>query len=204
MNRRDALQTFALTGGALTTGSFEQLLAIGQSLRTGTPQPRQLRVLDGPAARATSLLAEIIVPRTDLPGATDVDVTSFIDGLLAGWLDAEERDAFLAGLHEVDQRAQREYDAVFAECAGQQQLALVTAMDAEVAALLQAEEATLVDEYVETSGPASRASSHFFYQMKRLTLIGYFTSEPGMRQALGYRAFPGRWQPCVVLDRERP
>ena len=42
-------------------------------------------------------------------------------------------------------------------------------------------------------------TSHFFYQMKRFTLAGYFTSEVGMR-SLGYRIVPGAFEACVLLD----
>jgi hypothetical protein len=38
---------------------------------------------------------------------------------------------------------------------------------------------------------------HYFTQMKQLTLLGFFTSEPGATKALRYVAVPGRFDACV-------
>ena len=35
--------------------------------------------------------------------------------------------------------------------------------------------------------------------MKELTLLGYFTSEPGATQVLQYRPSPGAYQACIPL-----
>jgi hypothetical protein len=35
--------------------------------------------------------------------------------------------------------------------------------------------------------------------MKELTLLGYFTSEIGCKQALRYTETPGRFDPCAPL-----
>ncbi len=64
-----------------------------------------------------------------------------------------------------------------------------------------ADRATLADESLEGSEP--QAPKHFFYQMKRLTMLGYFTSEPGMVQSLRFNPFPGRWDPCMVVEESR-
>ena len=41
------------------------------------------------------------------------------------------------------------------------------------------------------------APTHYFRMMKELTLLGYFTSEIGVTQALRYIEAPGRFDPCV-------
>jgi hypothetical protein len=41
------------------------------------------------------------------------------------------------------------------------------------------------------------APAHYFRQIKELTLLGYFTSEIGVTQAMRYRETPGRFDPCV-------
>jgi hypothetical protein len=36
--------------------------------------------------------------------------------------------------------------------------------------------------------------------MKELTLVGYYTSEPGATQELRHEPVPGRYQACVPLS----
>jgi len=38
---------------------------------------------------------------------------------------------------------------------------------------------------------------HYFTLMKQLTLLGYFTSEPGATKALRYVPVPGRFEACI-------
>ena len=38
---------------------------------------------------------------------------------------------------------------------------------------------------------------HYFALMKQLTLLGYFTSEPGATQALNYVSVPGKFEACI-------
>lgn len=39
--------------------------------------------------------------------------------------------------------------------------------------------------------------SHYFRMMKELTLLGYFTSEIGCKQARRYVETPGRFDACI-------
>lgn len=215
MNRRDALQGLAATvalplfGGA----SFAELLEIGRRARAAMPGGQgPLRTLDAHQADTVRTLAEILLPRTETPGATDAGVTEFIDTLLTGWMEEEDRDTFLSGLAWLDGRAREAFGGTFLEGSPEQRTALAKTLDAEVAALLEADRAAgaeAPEESDEADGENGQGESrepqaphHFLYGFKRLTLTGYFTSQPGMVQALGYAPYPGRWDPCAPLDPE--
>ena len=233
MNRRDALRTLAGAAAAplLAPAAFAELLEAGRRVRESMPPAGSaLRTLSEQQNRTVGTLAEIIVPETDIPGAAGARVNEFIDLLLSDWLDEEDRDAFLAGLDGLDDRARDAFGSAFVDCTEAQQTEMVAAMDAEVAELLEADEAARHEqsararaaaERMELAEPAAavlegaatgdadtqeaaswepRAPDHFFYQMKRWTLTGYFTSDVGMRQALGYQIIPGRWEPCIVIE----
>jgi len=199
LNRRDAIRRLAATS-ALGALPFETLLEIGREARAATPAT-SFRTLSAHQSSTLRQAAEVILPRTETPGATDAKVTEFIDMLLTDWMDAEERDAVVAAIDEVDRRAGVDQGALFVDCAPEQQLALMTIMDAEVTELLGHDRAAPADEYVEDPDdrPAASAPEHPFYQLKRLTLLGYFTSEPGMTETLRWNPFPGRWEPCVNI-----
>jgi hypothetical protein len=54
-------------------------------------------------------------------------------------------------------------------------------------------------KYTEAGKEYTDAGVPFFRLMKELTLLGYFTSEPGATQALEYVAVPGRYDGCIDL-----
>jgi hypothetical protein len=46
-------------------------------------------------------------------------------------------------------------------------------------------------------------SPHYFAMIKRLTVLGYFTSEPGITKALRYNPGPGRLESCALIKKGR-
>lgn len=172
MHRRDALRTLAVLAGvpALAGRSPADLLA-----RMPAAGGR-LAALNPAQNAAVVALAERIIPATDTPGATAARVNEFIDVLLADWFTAEERDAFLAGLADVDARARTAFGKDFAAGTPAEQDLVVAALDAE-------------------GGDARR----FFARFKALTLYGYYNSEVGMTRELRYEIIPNRYRPCAPL-----
>jgi len=146
---------------------------------------RAFETLTQAQARIIATLAETILPETDTPGAAEAGVTEFVDVLITGWLEDDERDWFLAGIETVDTLAQRAYGRDLADCEPGEQMAVVEALDDEVERLRQ--------------DPEADETRHFFYDMKRFSLAGYFSSEIGLA-TLGYRIVPGAFEGCVLLD----
>src|SRR6266851_4689480 len=99
MNRREVLLLLAGTA-ALP----DQLLAVGRAVhkrvRAGT-----LRALDPHQNATVATIAELIIPKTDTPGAREAGVPAFIDAMLADWVDDDQRRLFTAGLANVDERS---------------------------------------------------------------------------------------------------
>ena len=135
-------------------------------------------------ARAMEALAEVIIPATDTPGASEAGVTEFVAALVDGWLDDDDRDRFLAGLDTVDPACRERFGSPFAECAPGDQAAFVRGLDEEVTRLRE--------------DPAANASQHFFHDIKRFTLTAYFTSDVGL-DALGYRTTFRTFEGCAPL-----
>ena len=136
-------------------------------------------------ARAMEALAEVIVPATDTPGASEAGVSEFVAALVDGWLDDDDRDRFLAGLDTVDPACRERFGSPFAECEPGEQAAFVLGLDQEVTRLRE--------------DPAADASQHFFHDVKRFTLTAWFTSEAGLA-ALGYRTTFRTFEGCAPLD----
>jgi hypothetical protein len=126
-------------------------------------------------------IADIIIPRTGTPGATDVGVSAFIDLIVDEWMDDEDAALMRAGLAEVDEAATARFGRPFVACAGDEQLQLVSEYDAQLPA----------------PGSDAAMPESFYPTLKRLVVTGYFTTETGASQT-GYRITPGAFEGCVA------
>ena len=66
---------------------------------------------------------------------SEINVTPFIDRMLADWYAPAERDVVLQGLPQLDIRAQAEGGASFVALPAARRVALLEALDGEVTAL---------------------------------------------------------------------
>ena len=125
IGRRAALRRLSYVLGGVATAP----LASGLLGGCRTPEAGYAyQTLGDGQQRTVAALVEQIIPTTDTPGAADAGVPQFVDMMLTEWYAPEERDAFLAGLAQVDARAD---GGSFADLDGAEQARLVEAMDAE-------------------------------------------------------------------------
>ena len=172
--RRDALKTIA-TGalGAATSAIWvEALVAQAQAqahhARAAGAEPAwKPRVLTAWQDKAVTTLTELIIPRTDTPGAAAAGVNRFIDATLAEASPAN-RGTFLQGLAWLDSRSKSLFGADLLEASPAQQTALLTRLSADA----------------NPDGEA-QIGREFFQAIKALTITGYYATEIGLRQELG-------------------
>src|SRR3981081_3022611 len=111
MNRRDALGLLA-TGAALQLVPSNLFAALREARALlGTQAP--VRTLDPHQYATVTAITELIIPRTETPGATDVHVTEFIDLIVTEWYNAAEKARFLEGLADVDSRNKELFEKKF-------------------------------------------------------------------------------------------
>jgi len=182
IDRREALRRAALLlGGALSTPTVAGVLA-GCEARPTPDGAWKPRALTPDQANLVATIADHILPETDTPGARAVGVHRFIDAMLAESYPAKDRERFLAGLADVDARARRTCGRAFLQCATTDQRALLVHLDREA--------------FATTPGTGEAL---FFRTMKKLTLVGYYTSEIGATRELHHAPVPGRFDGCVPL-----
>jgi gluconate 2-dehydrogenase gamma chain len=105
---------------------------------------------------ALTALTDAIIPRTDTPGAADAGVPAVIDRRLAANPQLAER--FRAGLTALDGEAQSRFQRAFAALTPAQQVELLT----------------------------PRQQDPFFRMIKDMTVEGYYSSQAGLSQELGW------------------
>lgn len=192
MQRREALRLLAATAALplFSRDAFSLFQAVHQQL-SETPA---LKTLSPVQDALVTTIAELIIPQTDTPGAKAARVNEFIDVILTDWYNDEEKSAFLTGLADVDSRSRDLFGKGFMDCPEKHQVQILEALD---------------DELPDAHGPRVRRwarkpprEKSFFFMMKQLTLVGYYTSQAGFEQELREQIIPRRHAGCAPLEEE--
>ncbi len=187
MQRREALRLLASAAALplLSREAFSMFHALHEQL----PEQAVLRALNPHQNATVTVISELIIPQTNTPGAKAARVNEFIDLILAEWYDEDEKSTFLKGLADIDVRAHDLFSKDFIECGEKQQVELLQALDDELAA----------SRAERREHPLGR---NFFFMIKQLTLVGYYTSQIGFEQELHEEIIPSRHAGCVPLEEE--
>lgn len=186
LTRREALQQVAwLMGGALSAPAILGILNGCSAKPDSDWKPAFLTKGQG---AVVAEVAEIMIPRTDTPGAIDVGIPAFIDTMLKDTYATQDQQRFIAGLAEFEAQSRREHGRAFLKLEPAQRAALVQSVhDAAAAAELQ------------LSLSPGQLNRPFILMTKELTLLGFFTSEAGATQVLQYDPVPGAFRACLPV-----
>ena len=191
MQRREALRLLA--SAATLPLLSREAFSLFQAVHEQIPGQSALKTLNPHQNATVTTIAEIIIPQTDTPGAKAARVNDFIDLILSEWYDDEEKATFLTGLADVDARARAVFGRDFVDCAEKAQVEMLQALDDEVAALRD------LGRHRRRSLPPE---GNFFFMIKQLTLVGYYTSQIGFEQELHGEIIPSRHAGCAPLEEE--
>jgi gluconate 2-dehydrogenase gamma chain len=186
MNRRELLQQVAwMMGGAVSAPAILGVLSGCSAKQDPTWQPVFLSKEQG---ALVAEVVEIMIPRTDTPGAKDAGVPAFIDTMLKDVYTQADRDRYVSGLQAFDEAARSQHKKPFVQLSKAQQTEMVQAFNDAATA-----------EELSYDPPPRTLRRPFILMTKELALLGFFTSEPGATQVLQYVAVPGAYQACVPL-----
>lgn len=195
MNRREFLQCAAIliSGssaaqlGFSLTGEQQAYLATAPDYNTlavdyFTPQQRQI----------IAAMTEVIIPRTDTPGAIDAGVPRYIELMVANWMEDGERDIFAAGLRDIETRIPQQYGKPFHALSTSDQLSIMEDLEDAASDSSWYEFANVQRDFV--------SDAPFICQLKELTVWGFFTSEKGATQVLRYNPMPMKFDGDLPLS----
>jgi len=183
MDRRHLLKLLGTTAAfaGWTPERLEALLSPGGTIREGvsffTPAQRE----------AMTAFADRIIPTTDTPGAIETGTVEFIEIVVSELFEVEDRERFLRGLRHLDEHTESLSGVRFAHAGEATQTAVLEGLQAEGNALREA------------AGDDEDVPDSFFHQARRLVLEGYYTSEVGMKEELGFVEIPGRFEGAAPL-----
>jgi hypothetical protein len=187
MHRREVLRLLAT--GSLLQLAPSNLFAVLREAHSLIQSQTSLRTLNAHQHATVKAMAEMIIPRTDTPGASDVGTAEFIDLILTEWYEEAERARFLSGLADVDSRSHALFEKDFGDCSSLQQADILMALGEKMA-----EEGGERNRRVRVRGASTPAN--FYAMFRQLTLTAYYTSEAGATDELHFEIIPGSYQGC--------
>ena len=120
-------------------------------------------------------IAELVLPKTESPGADDARVAPFIDQLFGEFFEEEVKNEYTIGLRNFAENCKSQMGKSFLNLDEKGQIAYLKIVD--------------IDEGKDT----------FFRSFKGIILFAYFTSEQGMK-SMNYLPVPGRFNGCIEID----
>ena len=133
-----------------------EVLVTIAAISAASPAAGQSAFLSAAELATLAALADAIIPRTYTPGAADAGVPAVIDRRLAANPELAER--FRAGTQALEADARSRFHVAFASLTPAQQVELLT----------------------------PRQQDPFFRMIKDMTIEGYYSSQAGLSQELGW------------------
>ena len=124
-------------------------------------------------------ISDLIIPRTETPGAVDANVPGYMDGLMTDWANNETKNAHRSALRQIKVELDRRASGNFLEASGSEAEQSLVSFDAAA---------------FEQDGDASG-----YKRVKGYVSQSYFATEDGATEELKWVAFPGRWDPSVEI-----
>jgi hypothetical protein len=176
MHRREAVQYISLLLGGTLVGA--------NAFLTGcTTNNKDKEAFDEDDIAYLNEIGETILPTTATPGAKAANVGLFMTVMVADCYEEKDQKVFHEGMDKLNDASRKKFDNGFMKLNPAQRNELLVALDAEQ------------KEFMKTKKEGE--PGHYFRMMKELTLLGYFTSEIGTKQARRYNPVPGRYDACI-------
>ena len=120
-------------------------------------------------------LAEMIIPRTDTPGALETGTPAFVLHFMRICATPEEQEKFGRGLGKLEVVARSQRAKSFTALTAEARTALLHQLD-------------------RGEAPFDASDKAFFSLLKSVVLLGYYTSEAGATQELAFLPVPGAYR----------
>ncbi len=187
MNRRDAIKKAAiLLGGTLSAPTLMAMSRFEQKIYLHTEGV--VFNLTEIQRRIVAEVAEMIIPKTDTVGAKDVGVPAFIEMMLKDCYAQPEHLSFMEGITTLE-------ESKFLEMDIPTRTERLKKIEAETKAIMKAREVKqtkMGDNDDKEEMKAVPKGLPFWRLMKELTLLGYFTSEAGIKASFEYVQIPSK------------
>jgi hypothetical protein len=137
-------------------------------------------------------IAETIIPKTNTPGAKDLNLPPFILKMIDECYNKKDQLAFLAGLTEFNNQVKKKYNSSFGDLSVKDREAVLN--DIENSAKPKAGSSKTPARRFRPQKTADVSPINAFYwTIKQQTIFGYTTSQYFMTKLIFYDMVPGRY-----------
>jgi len=166
MDRRTAIQNLALViGGAVLLPRCTK--------RNPTAHFKHFDITFDQQSLITEM-AETIIPKTDTPGATDLNLYGFAMKMVDECTKKQDQETFLKGMAEFDAVPKKIFNKPFVDCNKQ-------------------EKQSVLKSFEQKDNTYSKELLAFYQTVKGLTVFGYTESKYFMTKEIVYELVPGRY-----------
>lgn len=161
----------------------------------------------GFTAANISLLDEIgetIIPATNTPGAKAAKVGEFMKVMVTDCYTQEQQTVFTNGLSNFEEVCKKAMNKSFMDLSAQERNDFLVTLEKEAKEFnTKAEAADKIEKESLDKANSTKlwkdqkeflgSPRHYYTMMKQLTLLGFFSSETGMKETLRYLPVPGKY-----------
>ena len=187
MDRRKALRTLGFGTTAITVTPAVVGMLQGCQSQTSTFTPIHFSKEN---FSVLSQLMDLIIPETDIPGAIDLKLPEFLDGLIDVIMNEKAKEKITEGLDQ--------FIAVSLKDTGKSSASRLdrSDLDAQLAKYLKADQQ---QQNSAQDDKAYKSASAFAKQLRSMTINAFKTNEYIGENVMAYAPIPGEQKGCVDL-----
>jgi hypothetical protein len=170
MDRRHLLKGI---GAIALYSSFPAVLSEFLSSCNSTTKKQRAGFFSDEEFSLVEQITDTLLPATSTPGALEVQTPYFIDLVVKNCMNKDDQQLIKNGLQQMNKEAAGKFLS------------------------LSPEERSGVIKTIDEAAFKDNSSNTWFRIIKKLALIGYFTSKEGMTKALNYVKVPGDYNACI-------
>ena len=205
MDRRKALKNMSLAMGY--TVAAPTLISIMQSCKGETVLEWTPDFFTKDQGSVLTKLVDIILPKTDTPSASEVQVNIFIDRFVNEVVDAEQQSFIQMIMGRFMEKATKAAGKEKATDLSMEELEKTLASTLKVSKEEEAQNGEAIQAYMKALAEGKEAllddhvASHAFTtNLRNMTIMGYKTSEYVGEEVLEYLPVPGEYIGCGDLQ----
>jgi hypothetical protein len=203
MNRRQALKNFGLGAGILIVGP--STLSLLQSCKNEAKSDWQPIFLSTSNGLALKEILNVIIPKTDTPGATDLNLAQFIDSYMDEVASIERQqyfkrsaDAFAVAFKKefdknLDKGKKKDFEKILTKYLS------ASPEEQEIFAKRETETQDPMDKIPELEMDPDAGSLSYLKDVRQMAIWAWKTSEQIGENVLWYDPIPGQYIPCAPV-----
>ncbi|HKJ49826.1 MAG TPA: gluconate 2-dehydrogenase subunit 3 family protein [Christiangramia sp.] len=204
MNRRQALRNIGLGAGAMIIGP--STLSLLQSCKNEPEYDWQPVFLSASHGFALKNILEVIIPKTDTPGAGDLNIAQFIDSYMDEVAGEDQRTKFSRSADAFSSAFEKEYDKSQDEGSPEDFDGIIKkylkASPAEQEEMIarNTETQDAQDQQEEMKIDTDAGSLAYLTSVRELAIWAWKNSEQIGENVMWYDPIPGEYIPCGPVD----